>query len=96
MAERIAHLVSHYQKYGYFNGAILVADHRKVIYACGAGDANMELHTPNTTHTKFGIASITKQFTALLILQQVAEHKIALEGSLPIISPGIARTLEAG
>jgi len=28
-AERIDHLVSHYQRLGYFNGAILVADHGK-------------------------------------------------------------------
>ena len=81
-AQRIGQLVSHYEKLGYFNGAILVADNGKVIYAKGIGEANMTWHTPNTPQTKFGIASITKQFTALLILQQVAEGKIALEGKV--------------
>ena len=81
-AQRIDQVVSHYQKLGYFNGALLFADRGKVVYAKGVGEANMTSHTPNTPQTKFGIASITKQFTALLILQQVAENKIALQGKV--------------
>ena len=81
-AQRIDRVVSHYQALGYFNGAILVADNGKVIYAKGVGEANLASHTPNTPQTKFGIASITKQFTALLILQQVAENKISLQGKV--------------
>src|SRR5690242_82163 len=81
-AQRIDQVVSHYQKLGYFNGTILVADGGKVIYAKGVGEANMASHILNTPQTKFGIASITKQFTALLILQQAAEGRIALEGKV--------------
>jgi CubicO group peptidase (beta-lactamase class C family) len=81
-AQRIGQVVSHYQRLGYFNGAILVADHRKVICAKGVGEANKTSNAPNTPQTKFGIASITKQFTALLILQQIAEGKIALQGNV--------------
>ena len=81
-APRIDQVVSHYQKLGYFNGAILVANHGKVIYAKGVGEADMALHSPNTPQTRFGIASITKQFTALLILQQVEESRIALQGKV--------------
>lgn len=81
-AQRIDQVVSHYQKFGYFNGAILVADGGKVIYAKGIGEANMASRAPNTPQTKFGIASVTKQFTVLLILQQVAEGKIALKGKV--------------
>jgi CubicO group peptidase (beta-lactamase class C family) len=81
-AQRIDQVVSHYEKYGYFNGAILVADHGKVIYAKGVGFANMESHTLNTPRTRFGIASITKQFTALLVLQQAAGGKLLLQGKV--------------
>jgi len=81
-AERIDRLVAQYQKYGYFNGAILVADHGKVIYSQGVGKASFEYDIPNTPSTKFGIASITKQFTALLVLQQIGENKIALQGKV--------------
>lgn len=81
-AQRIEQIVSHYQKLGYFNGTILVADGGKIIYAKGVGFANMESLTPNTLHTRFGIASITKQFTALLVLQQASEGKILLQGKV--------------
>lgn len=81
-AWRIDQVVSHYQKLGYFNGAILVADHGKVIYSRGVGKAIFEYNCPNTPQTKFVIASITKQFTALLILQQVAEGKIGLQSKV--------------
>jgi len=81
-ALRIDQVVSHYKKLGYFNGAILVSDHGKVIYSKGVGEANMQTHMPNTPRTRFGIASITKQFTALLVLQQAAEGKILLQGKV--------------
>jgi CubicO group peptidase (beta-lactamase class C family) len=81
-AERISQLVSTYEKYGYFNGTILVAEDGKVIYAKGVGEANMESHKPNTTQTKFDIASITKQFTAALVLQQAAARKIRLDAAV--------------
>lgn len=81
-AQSIDRVVAHYQKLGYFNGAILVADRGKVIYSKGVGKANFDYDIPNTPRTKFGIASITKQFTALLVLQQAAENKIALPGKV--------------
>jgi len=78
----IDRVAAHYQKLGLLNGAILVADHGQVLYARGIGEANMQLHTPNSPQTKFGIASITKQFTAALVLQQVAEGKLLLNGKV--------------
>ncbi len=40
--------------------------------------ANMEWNIPNQTDTKFIIASITKQFTSLLIMQLVLQSKLDL------------------
>jgi CubicO group peptidase (beta-lactamase class C family) len=77
-ADKINELVSRYADYGKFNGAILVAEEGEVIYKKGFGFANMEWDIPNQTDTKFRIASITKQFTAMLILQLVAEKKLDL------------------
>jgi len=81
-AERIEELVARYGKYGYLNGVVLVAEHGEIIYEKGVGYANMETHVPNTPRTKFGIASLTKQFTAALVLQQVAEGKVGLDGKV--------------
>src|SRR5436305_2878261 len=67
-ATRIDQLVSLYDKYGQFNGSVLVADNGKVIYKKGFGLANMEWNIPNQPDTKFRLGSITKQLTATLIL----------------------------
>jgi CubicO group peptidase (beta-lactamase class C family) len=82
LAARIENLVSRYAEYGYLNGTVLLAGHGTVIYAKGIGYANMQSHTPNTPQTKFGIASVTKQFTAVLVLQQVAEGRIRRYGKI--------------
>jgi CubicO group peptidase (beta-lactamase class C family) len=81
-AERISALVSCYERCGYLNGAVLVAEHGKVLYSRGIGEADMESHQLNTPQTRFGIASITKQFTAVLALQQVALGKLRLDGTV--------------
>jgi CubicO group peptidase (beta-lactamase class C family) len=81
-AAAIDKLASLYEEYGYFNGSILVAEHGGVIYSKGIGQANRQTQGRNTPHTKFGIASITKQFTAVLVLQQVEEGRIRLGASV--------------
>jgi CubicO group peptidase (beta-lactamase class C family) len=75
-------VVSQYARCGYFQGTVLVAEHGQIVYAKGVGEANFETHTPNTTRTRFGIASLTKQFTAALVLQEVALGRIRLEGAV--------------
>jgi len=79
---QIDELMSLYHKYQQFNGAALVADHGKVIYKKGFGPANMEWNIPNEPDTKFRLGSITKQFTAALILQLVEQGKIKLDGKV--------------
>ena len=81
-AAKIDQMLSLYQKYGQFNGSALVADNGKVIYKKGLGLANMEWDIPNAPDTKFRLGSITKQFTATLILQLVEQGKIKLDGKL--------------
>jgi CubicO group peptidase (beta-lactamase class C family) len=78
-ADRIDEVVRHYQNAGFLNGAVVVGEGGKIIYEKGVGDADFVSHTPNTPLTRFGIGSITKQFTAVLVLQQVAEGKIRLD-----------------
>ncbi len=79
---KIDQLIALHAKYGQFNGAVLVADNGKVIYKKGFGLANMEWNIPNAPDTKFRLGSITKQFTATLILQLVEQGKIKLDGKL--------------
>jgi len=52
-----------------FSGAAFIAKGGKVILSKGYGMANYELDVPNTPQTKFRLGSITKQFTAMAIMQ---------------------------
>ena len=81
-AARIDEVMTLANKYRLFNGAVLVAENGKVIYKKGIGLANMEWNIPNTPETKFRLGSITKQFTATLILQLVDQGKIKLDGKI--------------
>ncbi len=76
---QIDELIGTYQEYGKFNGTVLISDQGKVIYKKGFGMANMEWDIPNQPNTKHRLGSITKQFTAMLILQLVAEGKLDLD-----------------
>ena len=76
--EKIEELIGLYTDYGGFNGAVLVAHQGEVILKKGFGYASVEWEIPNTPDTKFRIAAITKPFTAILVLQLVAERKLDL------------------
>jgi CubicO group peptidase (beta-lactamase class C family) len=81
-AAKIQEVLATAHKYRQFNGAALVAENGKVVYKGGFGLANMEWNIPNTPDTKFRLGSITKQFTATVILQLVEQGKIKLDGKL--------------
>ena len=81
-AARIDEYMTRANKLRQFNGAVLVAENGKVIYKKGLGLANMEWNVPNETDTKFRLGSITKQFTATLIMQLVEQGKLKLDGKL--------------
>lgn len=52
-----------------FSGNVLIAKDGKIIYEKSFGYANYEWKVPNTEQSVFRIASITKQFTAALVLK---------------------------
>ncbi|HLJ56503.1 MAG TPA: serine hydrolase domain-containing protein [Chthonomonadaceae bacterium] len=54
----------------------------KLVTARGYGLANVENHVPVTPDTVFEIGSMTKQFTAALVLMQVEEGKIGLDDKI--------------
>lgn len=78
-AKQIEDLLNKYKEYGQFNGSALVAENGKIILKKGFGSANMEWNIPNQADTKFRLGSISKQFTALLIVKLAEEGKIKLD-----------------
>lgn len=77
--KQIEDLLNKYNQYGQFNGAALVAENGKVILKKGFGSANMEWNISNQSDTKFRLGSISKQFTAFLIVKLAEEGKIKLD-----------------
>jgi CubicO group peptidase (beta-lactamase class C family) len=59
-----------------FMGTVLVAKDGKVLFSNGYGFANLEHNVPNTPDTKFRLGSLTKQFTAVAILQLEEQGKL--------------------
>ena len=67
---------------GDFSGVVLVARGGRILYERAFGYSNLEWQVPMDLQTKFEIGSVTKQFTALLILQFVNEGRIRLDGRI--------------
>ena len=80
--EKFDELMNKYFDYGLFNGVVLVAEKGEVVYQKEFGFANYEWNVPNTPETKFRIGSISKNFTASVIMKLVEEGRIKLDGKL--------------
>jgi CubicO group peptidase (beta-lactamase class C family) len=76
-----------YHRYNMFDGSVLVAENGKVIYKSAFGLANREWNIPNSTDTKFMIGSISKPFTAILMLIQVQKGLINLDSTVSTYLP---------
>jgi CubicO group peptidase (beta-lactamase class C family) len=81
-AAKIDALMSQYADRTTFSGTVLVSNHDRVIFKKSYGLANREWNIPNTPDVKFRLGSITKQFTSMLVMQQVAKGTIALDAHL--------------
>ncbi len=67
---------------GLFSGAVLVADKGEIIYEEAFGLANREWDVANTTDTKFRLASVSKQFCSLVMMQLVEEGRARLDDKI--------------
>ena len=61
---------------------VLVAKDDKIIYRKAFGSANTELNIPMQPEMLFRIGSMTKQYTAIAVLQLVEQGKIRLQDSI--------------
>ncbi|GAB3935951.1 serine hydrolase [Larkinella terrae] len=86
-ADKIDALMRQYFENRQFNGTVLVAENGKVIFKKGYGLANMEWNIANAPDTKFRLGSITKQFTAFLIMQLVDQGKLKVNEKVTTYLP---------
>lgn len=74
--EAINTLMTNLYERGQFNGSIIVARDGKVIYRNAFGEANRESHRQFTPTTPSCLASVSKQFTSMLIMLLSEQGKI--------------------
>jgi len=67
---------------GRFSGSVLLARDGKVLLRRGYGMANLEYGISNTPQTKFLLASLTKQFTAMAIMMLQERGQLDIDDSV--------------
>lgn len=80
--QKIESLFKYLEENNLFNGNVLVEEKGNIIFQKSFGIANAEWNIPNTDKSKFEIGSVTKQFTAMVILQLNEEGKLSLNAKL--------------
>ncbi len=76
---RLNALMDAYASLGDISGVVLVAERGRVLMRRGVGYCDREFNVAARPEHRFVIGSITKGFTAVLTLQQVARGRIALD-----------------
>lgn len=61
---------------GMFNGVVLVAKNGKPLYKKAMGTANFQTGEPLSTSSSFNLASISKQFVAMMVMQLQEKGKL--------------------
>lgn len=79
---------------GFAGGVTLIRD-GVIVYDRVAGSASMDGNVPVTDETLFHVASISKYFTAALVLQAAEEGRISLDDSIAAYAPE-TKTAERG
>ncbi len=64
---------------GLFNGNVLIAENGVIIYQKALGSANLATKDSLKLQTRFQLASVSKQFTAVAILQLAEQKKLDLK-----------------
>lgn len=85
--ERIDSIIRNATTNEFFEGTVLIAENGNVLYQESFGYVDSEETIPVENSMSFGIASITKLFTAITILQLVEEGEIRLDDTLSDLLP---------
>ncbi|MBK5297243.1 MAG: serine hydrolase, partial [Vicinamibacteria bacterium] len=79
VAARVDAYMQAQARISHFSGVVMVARDGTPVISKGYGWANAEWEVPNTPQTKFRLGSITKQFTATLVLRLQEQKRLAVQ-----------------
>jgi CubicO group peptidase (beta-lactamase class C family) len=88
MTEKIDNVINVYTSFNKFNGSVLVACKGKILLQKGYGLKNVQDRSANDPNTIFQIGSITKEFTAAIILKLIEHKQLQLTDKLSKFFPG--------
>jgi CubicO group peptidase (beta-lactamase class C family) len=80
--ERISKILDEIDSKEHLSGVVLVGQGGQIIYQKAYGTANQSFSIANNLDTKFLLGSLTKQFTAMLVMQQVETGQLNLDAQL--------------
>ena len=87
--EKIDYVITSAYADGDFSGTVLVVRDSTVLYNKSFGFADAEKEIPNSHHTRFLLASVSKPFTAVLILQLIGEGGLTLTHTVADFFPEV-------
>ncbi|PHN03152.1 serine hydrolase domain-containing protein [Flavilitoribacter nigricans] len=82
-------VIEKFSRQDQFSGVVLLAEDGKIVYQQAVGLADRTSGKKLEQGTKFRIASITKSFTALVIMQLYEEEQLSLDQSVNELLPGL-------
>ena len=95
LREKIEKLVTDtLAKSGVPSASVAIVKDGQIAYAKAYGDARLEPRTPATAEMRYGIGSISKQFTATAILLLQEQGKLSLDDKVARFIPDLTRANE--
>lgn len=73
------------------SASVAVVRHGRLAYANAYGSANLDSHTAATPAMRYGIGSVSKQFTAAALLLLAEQGKLTLDDPVSKYVPGLTR-----
>src|SRR5690606_30234489 len=87
--EKIDQLLNHFYTNDRFMGSVSIREGNDIVFENAYGYTDVENNIKANTHTKYKIGSITKMFTAAIVLQLIEDKKLTLDTKLSQFYPEV-------
>ena len=94
LEQRVERYLQPYRDIGHLSGTLLIARGDEVVYEKSFGLADREHGVANTPRTRFGIGSVNKPMTIVILARLVEMEKLALDDKLIEYLPDFPRADE--
>ncbi|MDJ0759708.1 MAG: serine hydrolase domain-containing protein [Woeseiaceae bacterium] len=91
LEERVDTYLRPYLEIGHLSGTVLLAKGEEILYQKSFGLADQELNVMNTPNTRFGVGSVNKPMTIVILARLIEEGKVSLSDTLAQYAPDFPR-----